>query len=118
MKIRTTLAIAVLAMLVVPGAAQAHKKVYPASLAVTAIKGANAEGKIASNPPCIAGRSVSVLNSSGAVIDTGLSDATGTFKLKAKDPGSYSAVVKRRVLRRDKKHKHICGGAQTSFVVT
>lgn len=119
---RTRVAAAVLATAValsVPAAAQAHKKLYPTSIAVTAMKGVNTEGKVTSSPRCIAGRSVSVYTANGVLIDSTLTDASGAFKAKTKvDAGSYYATVKRQVIRRDRKHKHICRAAETTFQVS
>jgi len=106
-------------LVVLPGTAAAHKKLYGATITAAA-QGANTQGKVASAPRCLANRSVSVKNSAGVVQGSTRTDAAGNWSLKTKQlvPGAYTAVLTPRALRRTKSHRHICRGAEASFTVS
>jgi hypothetical protein len=108
------------AMLLVPGIVQAHKKKYPATVTATAHNKNVIEGQVHSVPRCLGSRSVGIYSSYGALEATGVTDTQGKFRIS--DPklaaGAHTVTVRRKVIRRTKRHRHICLAASTSVTTT
>ncbi len=122
---RTTIAICALALgvcaaVLAPAVSQAHKKRY-ATTVTAAVQNKNmVDGQVLSVPRCIAGRIVLVYGPTGALEDTTASDATGKWHVNNKNllTGTHTVVVKRKVLRKNRRHKHICRAGTTTFSIT
>lgn len=109
------------ALIAGPGAAQAHKRSFPATITAAAKNKNFFDGKVTTVPRCLANRSVSVFSSAGVLLGTDATDAQGIWQAQSGPditPGAYYAVLKPRRLLRNKRHRHICRGARIDFQAT
>jgi hypothetical protein len=111
----TTLAL--VAGLAFAPAGQAHKKRYPTTMTLV-VSGDTATGVITTTKPaCRAGRGVSVSELTTGAIPNGfgLSDSVGNYTVALFRPEVtnrfYFAGIDTKVLRKSKRHKHICPDA-------
>ena len=99
--------------------AVAHTVKHPTTVTIHVKKGSahkpgSFEGKVSSDTPrCEVGRTVAVRmgETTTVLIGTTTTDAKGNWTLQlpgAAQPGSYHAVARRKVLRRNSHHLHIC----------
>ena len=114
------LALAVCAVVLVPAASQAHKKRYSTTVTAAAQNKNVVDGQVLSVPRCIAGRTVLISGPTGALEDTTVTDAQGKWNINNKNlpVGTHTVFVKRKVLRNNRRHKHVCVHAVTSFPIT
>lgn len=126
MKIRSRFGMAALALLTVgalsvPVIAQAHKKSYPTTVTASVQNKNQVDGNIASTKPaCLPQRSVSVYSPAGLLEFSTTTDAQGGFRIQSKDlaPGVHTVNVKKRVIRKNRRHTHRCRAAQTAFTIS
>ena len=114
------LALAICAAVFVPAASQAHTKRYATTVTAAAQNKNVVDGQVFSVPRCIANRTVLLYGPTGALEDTTLSDVQGKWNINNKNlpTGTHTVVVKRKVLRKNQHHKHVCRAGTTSFSVT
>jgi hypothetical protein len=115
------LALLAVGLLSVPTVAQAHKKKYPTSVTATAQNKNQVRGNVVSvNSKCQPNRSVRLYSPTGVLEATVTTDSQGAFRIDNKDlvVGTHTVNVPKRVIKKNSRHKHICGGAQTSFVIS
>jgi hypothetical protein len=110
------------------GAALAHKKLIASAVALSyqgTDYGDTMSGSVASpNQRCVAGRAVTLFRSTGGN-STAYGDATasasGAFKFDPKgqvfQQGTYYVQAARKVLQKNKRHRHICKPAASVSVV-
>jgi hypothetical protein len=132
MRTKSRLHIAALALLTVgilsvPAISQAHKKTYATTVTAAAKNKNQVEGKVSSSKlRCLPQRLVQVFSSTGALEATTTTDSQGNFHITPSDMiskgglsvGTHSLNVKRGLLLKNRHHKHTCGAAKTSFVVS
>ncbi len=108
------------AMLLVPGMVQAHKKKYSATVTATAQNKNVIDGQVYSVPRCVGLRRVSVFTAAGVLEATAVTDAQGKFKISDKNlvTGTHTVTVKRKRLLRTNRHRHICLAASTTVTTT
>jgi hypothetical protein len=127
---RAVLAVLVGAALcgIVAGTALAHKKLIPSTVALSyqgTDYGDTMSGTVASgNRGCVAGRAMTLLRSTGGdstAYAEATSSASGGFKFDPKgqvfQQGTYYARAARKVLKKNKRHRHICKAAASATVV-
>ncbi len=114
-----TLAASVLAA--APAAPDAHKRSFLTSLS-GATKNKNFfHGELHTAPECLVNRPVSVFDSNDILLGTTKTDGIGNWQLSSGPDivaGAYSARMPPRRLLKNRKHRHICRGADTDFQVT
>jgi hypothetical protein len=121
------LALLTVGILSVPTISQAHKKTYATTVTAAAKNKNQVEGKVSSRKlRCLPQRLVQVFSSTGALEATTTTDSQGNFHITPSDMtskgglavGTHSLNVKRSLLLKNRRHKHKCGAAKTSFVVS
>jgi hypothetical protein len=110
------------------GAALAHKKLIASTVAISyqgTDYGDTISGSVASpNARCVAGRAVTLFRSTGGnntAYGEATASASGDFKFDPKgqvfQQGTYYAEAARKVLKKNKRHRHICKPAASASVV-
>ena len=115
------LALLAVGMLSVPTLAQAHKKKFATSVTAAAQNKNQFRGNVTSGKAkCVPQRSVRIFSSTGVLEATATTDAQGSFRIDNKDLalGTHYVNVQKRALKKTRKHRHICGGAKISIVVS
>ena len=115
------LALFVVGMLSVPTIAQAHKKKFATGVTAAAQNKNQFRGTVTSgNAKCVPQRSVRLFSSTGVLEATATTDAQGSFRIDNKNlaPGTHYVNVQKRALKKTRKHRHLCGGAKISIVVS
>ena len=126
MKRKSAVPIAALALLAVgilsvPAITQAHKVTYANTVTAAAKNKNQVEGKVSSSKAkCLPQRLVGVYSPTGALEATGSTDAQGGFRINDKNlaAGTHYVKVRKRVLLKNRHHRHTCGAAKTSFVAS
>jgi hypothetical protein len=103
-----------------PGIGQAHTKRYRTTVTATPQNKNLINGQVISIPRCKALRTVTVYSTTGTLEAAAQTDSLGKFQIKDKNltTGTHAVVLRRKVLLRNRHHKHICRGATTTFVTT
>jgi hypothetical protein len=115
------LALIAVGVLSVPAISQAHKKTYATTVTAAAKNKNQVEGSVRSgNPKCLPQRRVGLYSSTGALEATATTDAQGGYRITDKNLalGTHYVNVRKRVIRKSRHHRHTCGAAKTSFVVS
>jgi hypothetical protein len=124
-------AISVIALLALTASSTAHKRLYNASLSLSLNRvpgGDSASGQLSSVPQCLGGRVITVFENvnPNAVFDfqavgKATTDGSGAWTLPIqggiKKGDAYFARVSKRILVKNRRHKHICKGAYSPQVV-
>lgn len=126
MKSRSGFRIAVLALIAVgvlslPAISQAHKKTYASAVTATAKNKNLVEGTVASGKlRCLPARNVRLYSPTGLLEATATTDAQGGFRIVEKNlaVGTHYVNVRKRVIKKTSHHRHTCGAAQSSFVIS
>jgi hypothetical protein len=115
------LALVTVGLLSVPAISQAHKKTYATTITAAAQNKNQVQGNVASsNPKCLAQRGVRLYSSTGVLEATATTDAQGGFRIQNKNlaVGTHFVNVQKRVIKKSRRHRHACGPASTTFVVS
>ncbi len=108
------------------GVASAHRVIYKSTVSIkftTSAYGDSFSGKVRSpRARCVKRRSVRVFRVAtgpDTVIGTDTSSDTGAWVVNPggfASPGDYYAKAKRKVLKRNARHRHICRGATSRTI--
>lgn len=124
----TLLAVAALLSLAVAGVAVAHTARSETTVTAKVKKGGKDEGTFSGTVGsmvgrCLGNRTVEVFrreaNPPDTFIGTDLTDTAGAWELPPASellPGTYYAVASKKVLKKNRKHRHICRRGQSADI--